>query len=242
MANNMQARDGRKSLAYILEPSSTETSTGTLSTGDIVVVSAKASTSSIFGDVPLYNFFIANKSLTLASGDKCYKCTPHFLGQATGKTVSASKNTTDVTIDYDAKTNNVTDGVVTLSGSISGSFVTETLASTSGVNILKKRFGNITEISAQGAATYEAAATDEKDILMIVWNGRDAAADDYIEFEIIPVLFTNLSKGGQYNSPQSFDVDFTGNDSDEHGYIGGNIQVRNATGLIPAFTRAAYES
>jgi len=238
---NAQARDGRESLAFILTPANTETASGSLAIGDIVFVTAKSETSSIFTNIELYHFFIANKSLTLGSGDKCYKCTPHFLGQATGKTVSSSKNTTDVTIDYDGSANNVCDGIVTKTGSISGSYITELLSSTSGVNIVKKRFDSLTEIGAQGTATYEAASTAAKDLLMIIWNGRTATVNDYIEVEIIPCLFTGLSKGGQYNSSQTFDVDFTGCDSDDNGCIGGILQVKNATGLIPGITRADYE-
>jgi len=236
-----QARDGRESLAFILTKAATETTTGSLAVGDIVVVTAKASTGSIFDGIEINHFFMANKSLTLGTGDKCYKCTPHFLGQATGKTVSSSKNTTDVTIDYDGSANNVCDGIVTKTGSISGSYITELLASTSGVNIIKKRFDSITEIDADGEATYAAASTAAKDLVMIIWNGRTATTTDYIEVEMIPALFTGLSKGGQYNSSQTFDLDFTGCDTDDNGFIGGILQVKNATGLIPAITRAAYE-
>lgn len=231
-----QVRDGRQSLAFLCEIG--EESTTSLAAGDIVYITAKASTQSVFGDIPVMSPFIAVKSTTLASGDKCKKVTPLFLGQATGKSVSASKNTTDVTIDYDGATNSITDGTVSTSGSISGSNLTEDLTDTkSAINILKSRFGSLTQVDKTGTITYKAAETTEKDILLIIWNGRQAKIDEMLEMEFIPVLFSNLSKGGEYGSPQSFDVDYTGNFSDEAGYTGGLYQIPNIEGFMPSIVR-----
>lgn len=231
-----QVRDGRQSLAFLCEIG--EETTATLAAGDIVYITAKASTQSVFGDIPVMSPFIAVKSTTLASGDKCKKVTPLFLGQATGKSVSASKNTTDVTIDYDGATNSITDGTVSTSGSISGSNLTEDLTDTkSAINILKSRFGSLTQVDKTGTITYKAAETTEKDILLIIWNGRQAKIDEMLEMEFIPVLFSNLSKGGEYGSPQSFDVDYTGNFSDEAGYTGGLYQIPNIEGFMPSIVR-----
>jgi hypothetical protein len=238
MASNFsQARDGRMSLAFILEPESSPIEgTGALSVGDMGFILAKAS-SGAFKDLKVNSFFIANKSTTLTSGDKFVKCKALFLGQATSKSVSMSKNVTDVTIDYDGATNNVTDGTVSSSGSISGSYVTESLKVESGVNLLKSRFSDIVEIDAEGAVTKMEADTTNKDILLIIWNGRNAKVGDMLEMEVIPALFSNLSKDGSYNSSQTFNVDYTGNFSDENGYIGGIYQVVNAEGLMPSIVR-----
>lgn len=254
MAGNAQARDGRKSLAFLLTPDDlTQAKSDALAIGDIVVIASKAGTAaadSAFGDIPVHHIFIANSAVTMktktvgsvTTNDTYYKLTPRFLGQATGKTVTESKNVTDVTIDYDSATNNVCDGIVTKSGSISGALVTEALDSTSGVNYLKRRFDSIQEVDGEGNITYSKSETSLKDLLMIIWNARDAKVGDLIEMEIIPALFTNLSKGGQYNSSQSFDVDFSGNATDDNGFEGDIAQITNVTGLIPAFTRAAYNA
>ena len=238
MANNYsQARDGRMSLAFILDPAASPTEgTGSLTVGEMGFILGKSS-SGDFKDLKLNSFFIANKSTTLTTGDKFLKCTPLFLGQATSKSVSMSKNVTDVTIDYDGATNNVTDGTVSSSGSISGSYITESLKTLTGVNLLKSRFSDIVEIGAEGTVEVLEADTTNKDLLLIIWNGRNAKVGDMLEMEVIPALFSNLSKDASYNSSQTFNVDYTGNYSDENGFIGGIYQVANVEGLMPSIIR-----
>ena len=236
-SNYSQARDGRMSLAFILDPVASPTEgTGSLAVGEMGFILGKSS-SGAFKDLKLNSFFIANKSTTLTTGDKFLKCTPLFLGQATSKSVSMSKNVTDVTIDYDGATNNVTDGTVSSSGSISGSYITESLKTLTGVNLLKSRFSDIVEIGAEGTVEVLEADTTNKDLLLIIWNGRNAKVGDMLEMEVIPALFSNLSKDASYNSSQTFNVDYTGNYSDENGFIGGIYQVANVEGLMPSIIR-----
>lgn len=236
-SNYSQARDGRMSLAFILDPAASPTEgTGSLTVGEMGFILGKSS-SGAFKDLKLNSFFIANKSTTLTTGDKFLKCTPLFLGQATSKSVSMSKNVTDVTIDYDGATNNVTDGTVSSSGSISGSYITESLKTLTGVNLLKSRFSDIVEIGAEGTVEVLEADTTNKDLLLIIWNGRNAKVGDMLEMEVIPALFSNLSKDASYNSSQTFNVDYTGNYSDENGFIGGIYQVANVEGLMPSIIR-----
>lgn len=234
-----QAIDGRQALAWLLEPTGTEVNTA-LAVGDIVFITAKASSSSIFGDVPTFKPFIATKALTPATGDKYVKCNPYFMGFATDKSLNKSKNTSEVTMDYDESQAYVTDGITQISGSVSGSFVIE--GAKYATTIIKRRFGDVMEISGEGVATLHAAQTTEKDILMFVWNARDAKVGDDMEIEIVPALITSMAIGGSYGSPQTFNLDFTGNSTDENGYSGATIQVKNVAGLLPAFTRAGADA
>ena len=238
MANLSQARDGRKSLSFILEPEQTpvEGTSGSLALGDMGFILA-ASASGPFKDLKANTFFIATKTTTLTEGDKFVKCKPTFLGFATDKSASHSKEVVDVTVDYDPQTNNQCDGQVSTSGSISGSAMVEKLAQNSGINILQSRFTSITEIDKDGKITYKEANTTEKDILMIIWNGRDIKIGDMLDIDIIPALFTNLSKDAAYGSSQTFNVDYTGNATDENGYEGGNFKVENVQGLLPSIAR-----
>ena len=234
-----QARDGRMSIAMLFEPDMTEsglTSSTSLAVGDMGFIAEKASSESGFGDVPKNAFFIADKSMTLKTGDKLRKGKLLFLGHATSKSLSQSKNVVDVTMDYDEATNNVTDGVVSSSGSISGSAVTETLKMASGINTLQNRFTSITSI-VDGVVTYKEANTTETDILIIFWNLRDAKPGDILDIDVVPALFSNLSKDASYGSSQTFNVDYTGNFSDENCFIGGHYQVKNVEGLIPKLVR-----
>ncbi len=236
-SNYSQARDGRMSLAFILDPAASPTEgTGSLTVGEMGFILGKSS-SGAFKDLKLNSFFIANKSTTLTTGDKFLKCTPLFLGQATSKSVSMSKNVTDVTMDYDGAANFTSDGNISSSGSISGSYITESLKTLTGVNLLKSRFSDIVEIGADGTVEALEADTTNKDLLLIIWNGRNAKVGDMLEMEVIPALFSNLSKDASYNSSQTFNVDYTGNYSDENGFIGGIYQVANVEGLMPSIIR-----
>ena len=234
---NSQARDGRLSLAFIGgDPEAVKS----VAIGDFIVVTAKASTSSVFTDYELNKPFFANKAYTPATGDTVYKIPLYFLGQATGKSLSHSKNTTDVTMDYDSSNNSVTDGIVSTSGSISGMFVTEKIVSGSetGVNLLKSRFKNLVQIDKTGAVTTKAASTTEKDILVLCWNLRNAKVGDLLDIDIVPALITGLSIGGEYGSSQSFDIDFTGNASDENNFEGSELQIEATADLLATFKTA----
>lgn len=233
---NSQARDGRLSLAFIGGDPTKATS---VAIGDFVVVTAKG-TSSVFSDYDLNRPFFAMKVFTPASGDEVYKIPLYFLGQATGKSLSHSKNTTDVTMDYDEATNNVSDGIVSTSGSISGMFITEKIVTDAdtGVNILKSRFKTLVQVDSTGKVTKKEAATTEKDLLIICWNLRNAKAGDMLDIDVVPALITGLSIGGEYGSSQSFDIDFTGNASDENNFMGSELQLEATAGLLSTFKTA----
>ncbi len=233
---NSQARDGRLSLAFIGGDPVKATS---VAIGDFIVVTAKG-TSSVFTDYDLNRPFFAMKAFTPATGDEVYKIPLYFLGQATGKSLSHSKNTTDVTMDYDEATNNVTDGIVSSSGSISGMFITEKIVTDAdtGVNILKSRFKTLVQVDSTGKVTTKAAATTEKDILVICWNLRNAKAGDLLDIDIVPALITGLNIGGEYGSSQSFDIDFTGNASDENNFMGSELQLEATAALLSTFKTA----
>ena len=69
-SNYSQARDGRMSLAFILDPVASPTEgTGSLAVGEMGFILGKSS-SGAFKDLKLNSFFIANKSTTLTTGDK----------------------------------------------------------------------------------------------------------------------------------------------------------------------------
>ena len=204
MANNQaQARDGRESLSWliVLGSDTVSGSSGSIAVGDVAVITGKAASESAFGDIPIGRYFMANAALTLKEGDSCIKCTLAFLGQATGKSVEESKNVADMTIDYDESTNSVTDGIVTKTGTISGALVTESLTSETGVNLVKLRFGSIAELDESGTITYKEADTTAKDVLMIIWNARNAKVGDLLEAVNLPrsymTRYPNEFSGGQ---------------------------------------------
>lgn len=232
-----QARDGRMAQCFILEPTG-EIKSGasqSIPVGTMGFVVDKASSDSAFGDIPEKAFFWACKTISLKEGDSYQEVKPLFLGHATSKSLSQSKNIVDVTMDYDGATNNTSDGIVSSSGSISGSAVTETLKMESGINVLQSRFTSITSID-ETTITYKEANTTEKDIILLGWNFRECKTGDYLDFDIVPALFSNLSKDANYGSSQSFNVDYTGNFTDENNYTGGHFLVKKVEGLFKTIT------
>lgn len=247
MSKQQQARDGRESIAFILEPATTslKDSAAVLAAGDFAYV-LKAVASGAYDGIPARKPILAVGAMTGATGDEIVKCTPYFLGFATGKSMSSSKTTQDVTMDYDEKINNIVSDAVAVSGSISGFAVTESLADTySAINIVKSRFGDIIE-NINGTITKKEANTTDKDILAIMWNWRDCKVDDFVEIDVVPALFSNLSVDSAYQSGQSFNVDFTGNSGDENDYLGAKLQIKVTSALKTALdalmTRSASVS
>ncbi len=222
MSKQQQARDGRESIAFLLEPATAAATS--LVAGDFAFVKA-AKAGGSFVNVPLNRPVLAVGAMAAAEGDLIAKCTAYFLGFATGKSLSSSKTTQDVTMDYDAKQNNIVSDNVAMSGSISGFAVTESLADThSAINIVKSRFNDIIENNA-GTITKRDASPTEKDIIAILWNWRDCKVGDIVEIDVVAVLFSNLSTDASYQSGQSFNVDFTGNSGDENDYMSAKLQV-----------------
>ena len=223
-----QAMDGRQSFAWILDVATEDTTASTstsLEAGKIVIVTGMADSDSGFGtNKSMINKpVLVSKPLTLKTGDKYRLCTPIFLGMAKDKSLNKTKNPQDVTVDADGAKNNVCDGLVSISGSISCSFSVDGAGYAS--NYIKKRFGNIIKIDSTGKPTLTEAITTEKDLVLFAWNARNASANDIIEFDVVPCLFTGINHSASYGSSQSFDIDFTGNATDENGYEAATVQI-----------------
>lgn len=225
-----QAIDGRQAYAWYLEPGSEEL-TSALAVGDIVIVTAQASTGSKFPTNWVNKPYIVVSAIaTLTEGDKYVKLTPYFIGMAKDKSISKSKNTTSVTVDADAFENSISDGIVSVSGSISMSYSVDgkKYAST----FIKQRFGAIDMYSAQGTVEVLEAKTQDKDLILFAWNARDCKADDIVEFDVLPVLFTSLDHGSSYGSSQNMDLNFTGNATDENGYEARTLNIPGGKTVI----------
>lgn len=234
-----QAVDGRQALAWLLEPKSGDVAS--IAVGEIVFITGKKAEGSAFGEVGIGKPFInaTSGAISVTGEDKCVKVNPYFMGFATDKSLNKSKNTTQVTTDYDEKDNYVSDGITNISGSVSGSFMIE--GAKYATTMIKRRFGDVIDMTGTGATVLKAQTT-EKDLIMFVWNARDAKVDDVLEIEIVPALITSMAIGGSYGSSQSFNIDFTGNSTDENNFEGATIHVKNVAGLLPAFTRAGADA
>lgn len=223
-----QAIDGRKALVWYLEPAASKTTSGALAVGDIVIVTKPGNTD--FKGAKANAPFIVTKAIASLTDGECIKCSPHFIGMATDKSLNKSKNTQDVTVDADLMTNNICDGIVTTSGSISMMFSVDGKGYAS--TFIKQRFGAVDVYKDDGSIETLDSATDEKDLLLFAWNARDAKADDIVEFEVIPALITSLNHSSSYGSPQSMDIDFSGNATDENGYEARVMDIPGGKAII----------
>lgn len=237
MAKN-QAIDGRQALVWYLEPETTKMSTGALKVGDVVIVKKTGTTD--FKGAKVNAPYIVTKAIQNLTDGECIKCSSHFIGMATDKSVNKSKNTSDVTCDFDEMTNNITDGQVSTSGSITMMFSVDGKGYAS--TFIKQRFGAVDVYDANGQVEELSSATDEKDLLLFAWNARDAKVDDIVEFEVIPALITSLDHSSSYGSSQSMSINFTGNASDENGYEARVMQIPGGKAVINALATTRAEA
>lgn len=239
--NMMNAIDGRQAYVWYLEPEAdtmtSESSDKSLKVGDIVIVKKVGTTDFKGGKVNAP--YIVTEAKTLTDGE-CVKCAVHFIGMATDKSVNKSKTTSEVTCDFDAAKNYVVDPAIDLSGSISLMYSVDGKGYAS--TFIKQRFGAVDIYSASGIETLE-SAVNEKDLLLFAWNARDAKASDNVEFEVIPALITSLDHSSSYGSPQSMNINFTGNASDENGYEARVMVIPGGQAVVKALatTRAEAE-
>lgn len=235
MARTSQAVDGRESMAWLV--TDMKPATGTVPAGSFGVVTAKgAGSASKLKNYELNEPFYTPTALTLGEGDNVTVFTLGFMGMATSKDLTKSKETADITMDYDEETNKTTNGQVTVSGSINGMLVTESIKSEviTATNLIKSRFGTVLEIDKTGEVKRLASDTTDKDIVIIAWNIRNAKEDELVAFTVVPVLFTSYAVSAQYNNSQTMNCSFDGSATDENNYKGIELQIRKTADLTKA--------
>ena len=213
---------GNHGLAYLLTKGdeilgATDTPPS-LTEGNWYYVSAKAETSSAL-PVRVGLPFQAASQLTLASGDKVIPLTKKLLGFARDKSLSQSKATTDATTDSNnGIAQQLSDGIVTTSGSISG--YNEIPEAGSAQETIIKMFNTYAR-DAAGTVTVSEVSTPIS-LLMIDWTARRISAagpsnGELCEVDIMPVIFTSKNTDSDYGSAKGFNCDFVGQQSDDDG-------------------------
>ena len=217
MAYLNNVRDGRQAKVYLLEHGTTSASTLTL--GKIYCITGKKSSSSVFGNLNIGDYFICTGSSApaeLSGGDTCVEVTPKFFGGATDKDLSFEKSTAEITCDKDSAANVTSNGVVTGSGSITAYDLLQT--GDTALNAVKKRFNNVVTYAAGGTPTGAEADRTAKDVLMFLWDARDLDDGEYMAFDFVPCFITSLGHGSAYGSGQTAPVNFSTADTDEAGH------------------------
>ena len=214
MAHLNNVRDGRQSKVYLLQFGETAS---TIAKGKLYAVKSVASSGSKLGNLKVGDIFVATSAITPASGDTVEAVTPKFLGGATDKDLSFEKSTTEITCDKDNATNNITNGVVASSGSVTCYDLLDDDAD-SAINLIRKRFNKVVTYGSDGAPTGAEGDRTEKDVLLFLWDARDLDVGEYVAMDIVPALITSQGHAASYGSGQTMPINFTGNDTDEAGH------------------------
>ena len=214
---------GNHGLAYLLTKGSViegaASSSPVLVEGSWYYVTAKAEVGSVM-PVRVGLPFQAASAITLSVvGDKCIPLTKKLLGFARDKSLSQSKATTDATTDSNnGIAQQLSDGIVTTSGSISG--YNEIPEANSAQETIIKMFNTYAR-DASGTVTVTEVSTPIC-LLMIDWTARRISAagpsdGEKCEIDILPVIFTSKNTDGAYGSVKGFNCDFVGQQSDDDG-------------------------
>lgn len=212
---------GNHGLAYLLTKGTEmvgDASTKKTTEGEWYYVTAKAEPGSVL-PVRVGLPFQSVSELVLATGDKCIPLTKTLLGFARDKSLSQSKATTDATTDSNnGIAQQLSDGIVTTSGSISG--YNEIPEANSAQETIIKMFNTYAR-DAAGTVTVTEVSTPIC-LLMIDWTARRISAagpsdGEKCEIDILPVIFTSKNTDGAYGSAKGFNCDFVGQQSDDDG-------------------------
>jgi len=213
---------GNHGLAYLLTKGTEmvgDASTIKTTEGAWYYVTAKAEAGSVM-PVRVGLPFQSASELVLATGDKCVPLTKNMLGFARGKSLSQSKATTDATTDSNnGIAQQLSDGIVTTSGSISGLNEIPTLNSAQ--ESIIKMFQTYAR-DAEGTVSVTEVSTPIS-LLMIDWTARRVSAagpsnGEQCEIDILPVIFTSKNTDSDYGSVKGFNCDFVGQQSDDDGF------------------------
>lgn len=228
MAYKNNVRDGREANVFLC--SFADTKATSLSAGHVYAITKKASSSSVFGSFKVGHVFIAKGTMTLTDGDECVEVTPKFIGGATDKELNREKSSNEVTCDKDEAAVYISDGKVSVSGSISCYSLIQDVDSAA--NLIKQRFMDIGSYDSDGKLKLNSQDRTEKDYLLFVWDARNLKAGEMVEIDAQACLFTSLGHSSSYGSPQSSALQFNGNDTDDFGHRSLNLQIEATDDFI----------
>lgn len=221
MAYKNNVRDGREANVFLCSFGSVKATS--LESGHVYAITKKAATGSAFGSFKVGHVFIAKGTMTLADSDECVEVTPKFIGGATDKELNREKSSNEVTCDKDEAAVYITDGKVSVSGSISCYSLIQDIDSAA--NLIKQRFMDIGSYDTNGELVLNAQDRTEKDYLLFVWDARNLQVGEMAEIDGQACLFTSLGHSSSYGSPQSSALQFNGNDTDNQGHRSLNLQI-----------------
>lgn len=191
-----------------------------LTDGGLYFIVSKGETSALPASVPVGYPFIANGTITLATGDSCYPLA--YADDAfcivKDKSVSASKGTYDVTTDCDDVRTFISDRLPSETLSLSGNVATDNDV----LKAIEAHFNYV--VTGDGAGVYTVKDLDHEPMWIVLdYTVRDRVSGENIKMKVIPVLFTGLSTNAPSEGIQDFSVDGQSAGKDELGNYGAVI-------------------
>ena len=191
--------------------------TGALAKGVWYYVISRDDSSLIPANVSIGRAFLCSKAVAaLAAGDSVYPLSATVIGFTRDKSLNASKTVTDATTDLDDEADNISDGLVSRTGSLTGYDTKDTATAT-----LKAAFNHSIIATAGAAAAADALVESEistpKQIVMIDWTGREKVEGEDMLVDIFPCIFTSMDTGASYGSVRTLGFNFTVVASDDDG-------------------------
>lgn len=224
MALKNTVRDGRKAHCYLLTKASTPVTASTsLTVGKFYVATALGASSGLPDGVPVNYPFYCDSAITLAEGDSVYELETHFMGFANDKSMSSEKSVSENTCDKDKSANYGTDGSANVTGSISGFDMIDD--EDSAITIIRRRFNDVLD-TTESSAKFLEAQTTVKDLIVFIWDAFQTHAGEFALMDFVPCYITSLEHGAQYQSGQSFSLNFQGCDTTDEGIRRGQQQAK----------------
>ena len=228
MATALKKSSGREVWAMLLDESTVIVGgTDSPTAGHLYAIKSKATTSGFPAGLDVGDVFFAQTgvTLTLVVGDDAYDLgdpfnTDNLIGFARSKDITRSKNTIDMTVDGDIGNGDVADmridPIVNVSGNINGLKVNG-LPATAASRKIDAMFSKQIIQAADGSIT----TLDKSDaiaLLALVYINK-LRADNSVDIDIVPCLFTSNGDSTDYGSATSKSTAFTGVAQSEKGIL-----------------------
>ena len=171
----------------------------------------------------------ATEDLTLAVGDEAVDLGNPFeknaddswkrlLGYGRSKSVSKSKTTVDMTVDEDEYTDQQSDGLVSLSGSING-YKLNCPDDTSATAKLMSEFMGVVDQTSDDESEWSSKETTTPILTIAILYQKSINIGEKCEIEIIPCTFTSSEVSADYGSATSINFSWTGNAQSSNGVL-----------------------
>lgn len=211
--SNTHGRTGRNKLVYLMTEGSKLVGAASVSPsiekGKFYFATSKITATSVI-PVALYEPFLCSLDADLLVGDDVIPLTAELLGFVRDSGDDASKGVQDSSTDENDEADNVSDSLVSKTGSITGYYKRGTSSQTAARKLLVQ-FERLA-VGASGGASADTIVISEiehqKVILMVHYDAREAAEGDIVDLDIFPAILTGRNASANTGSVNSLTFNY----------------------------------